>query len=370
MGSSGKHTILTRILFFLNIIACIPLLLAYLASEVSPQTVWLFALFGLMYPYLLIINLVFIVWWALKRKFFIIYPLFAIAIGWGYPGKYVQFNKPSGQETGTGDIRITTWNVQNLARNNVYLDNPVIRREIFNFFEDNNPDVLCMQEFMSRREYPEELLDSLSIVAGLPYYRYVTYHEQSGQRIDALAVFSRYPIVHHGILKRDISHNYTIYTDILINEDTIRIFNVHLESIRLGQKDYEFLTDMDLKNSDDNTIQESMSEVLRKLKKAYQIRAIQARKLAASKEASPFPVIICGDFNDTPSSYAYSRIRGELNDAFIMSGRGFGNTYSGKLPSNRIDFILYDDHYVSRDYETFRIGLSDHFPITCLLHRE
>ena len=146
MGRSRKHIVLNRILFLLNILAIIALFLAYVAPEVSPQTIWFLALFGLMYPYLLMINLLFVIWWALSRKLLIIYPLLAIVLGWGYPGRYVQFNKPSGKEMGSGDMKITTWNVQNLAMNNIYLDKPGIRKNIFRCYKNI---FLCMRILIS-----------------------------------------------------------------------------------------------------------------------------------------------------------------------------------------------------------------------------
>jgi endonuclease/exonuclease/phosphatase family metal-dependent hydrolase len=84
-------------------------------------------------------------------------------------------------------------------------------------------------------------------------------------------------------------------------------------------------------------------------------------------EQSPYPVIICGDFNDTPSSYTYHQLSEGLIDAFKESGNGIGHTYGGALPSFRIDYILHDERFKSTRFNTIRSKFSDHYPITTSL---
>jgi len=81
-------------------------------------------------------------------------------------------------------------------------------------------------------------------------------------------------------------------------------------------------------------------------------------------------VIVCGDFNDTPVSYAYRKVRGNLKDAFIESGWGTSNTYNGELPSFRIDYILCDHKFTAQNYHRDRVYYSDHFPIQCQIRVE
>ena len=358
---------LTKVLFFLNILTMLALVLAYLASYISPQRVFFLALFGLAYPYFLILNIIFVLLWAFKKKPLIIFPLLIITIGWQHPGRYVQFNKAGNQEGSQNSLKVLTWNVQNLARNNVLLKNQQVRSQIFTFLSENKPDILCLQEFMSPRNKQAALIDTLAMMTGLSHHRYVRYYDRAQKTFDAILIFSRFPIITDGALKKDENHNYVLYTDIVKGYDTIRVFNVHLESIRLRHEDYDFLTDMDIQNADEKEIQKDAREILRKLEKAFQQRALQAKNLKQFIDISPFPVIICGDFNDTPSSFAYHTVSKGLTDAFIDSARGFGNTYAGKLPSYRIDYILFDEHFSSYEFVTHRNQLSDHYPVSCYL---
>ena len=109
-----------------------------------------------------------------------------------------------------------------------------------------------------------------------------------------------------------------------------------------------------------------IKDISHRLKYAFRKRAHQADVLSDHIHTSPYPVIVCGDFNDTPVSYTYHKIRGDLVDAFIESGRGIGNTYSGMFPSYRIDYILHSRNLRSGGFETVRVDYSDHFPVSCL----
>jgi endonuclease/exonuclease/phosphatase family metal-dependent hydrolase len=104
--------------------------------------------------------------------------------------------------------------------------------------------------------------------------------------------------------------------------------------------------------------------VLRRIRKAVQLRAKQANELRVDMEACPYPVIVCGDFNDTPFSYFYQTIRGDLKDAFLEKGEGFGYTYFSLPVKFRIDYILHSDHLQTYSFHTKEVKLSDHYPIT------
>ena len=105
------------------------------------------------------------------------------------------------------------------------------------------------------------------------------------------------------------------------------------------------------------------------MKSAFLKREMQTDVLLDHMNNSPFPVQICGDFNDTPSSYAYNSLSKNRTDAFVESGSGFGTTYAGEFfPAFRIDFMLYDPPYHSTGFERHRIRYSDHYPISAYLY--
>jgi endonuclease/exonuclease/phosphatase family metal-dependent hydrolase len=106
-------------------------------------------------------------------------------------------------------------------------------------------------------------------------------------------------------------------------------------------------------------------ELSLKFRDAVIKRAEQATALRKSINKSPYPVIVCGDFNDTPVSYTYHTVKGDLKDSFIESGKGTANTYNGKLPSFRIDYILYSPVFTSYNFAVSSLNHSDHFPVSC-----
>ena len=161
--------------------------------------------------------------------------------------------------------------------------------------------------------------------------------------------------------------NIFLLTDIRVGDDTLRVFNTHLESIRFRWEDYQFIRNLGNEEVEQDEISGGLS-ILRRLKRAFVKRANQVAVLHDSIQHSPYPVIVCGDFNDTPSSYAVHILSDDLTDAFRESGRGIGKTYSGIFPSFRIDYIFHDRRLKSWDYDTYRDEpLSDHYPISCQL---
>jgi endonuclease/exonuclease/phosphatase family metal-dependent hydrolase len=185
-----------------------------------------------------------------------------------------------------------------------------------------------------------------------------------------MATISRYPIVGKGKIEfpntnNTITSNMCIYSDIKINEDTIRVYNVHLQSIQFENEDYTFIENI---GEEKEAQIKGSKRILGRLKKAFIKRAPQAEAVAAHIKKSPYPVWVCGDFNDPPSSYAYHTISGNLKDSFMESGWGFGSTYAGKFPSFRIDFILHDSKHSSFDYKIINEKFSDHYPLCCTIN--
>ncbi|HWY12591.1 MAG TPA: endonuclease/exonuclease/phosphatase family protein, partial [Bacteroidia bacterium] len=213
---------------------------------------------------------------------------------------------------------------------------------------------------------PEGLnnIDTVLSVINTKYYHteYTTTREK--QDYFGIATFSKYPIINKGkIVFNTRSNNICIYTDVLIEKDTVRVYNMHLQSISFTIKDYAFVDD--LQDGDDAKDElENSKNILRRLKRAFVKRAEQAEKVSVSIKNCRYKIILCGDFNDTPASYAYNSISNNLKDAFIEKGNGFGRTYVGKFPSFRIDYILHSKDIkctkFSRSEETF----TDHYPIT------
>jgi endonuclease/exonuclease/phosphatase (EEP) superfamily protein YafD len=159
------------------------------------------------------------------------------------------------------------------------------------------------------------------------------------------------------------TYNTAMYNDIIVKQDTIRIFNCHLQSIRFLKGDYDFLDSIQFSMTEKNKT--GIKTISYKLREAFKLRAHQVNHISELIEKSPHPVILCGDFNDTPVSYTYKRMKGNLRDAFRESGKGIGNTYNGKVPHFRIDYIFHSNIFTSSGYKMRHEDYSDHFPILC-----
>lgn len=366
-AKKGKLGVTGRIVLIGNILAGTGLILSYLSLYFSPEKNWLLPFFGLLYPYLLLVNIIFSLYWALRFRIYFLISLVTILIGWNLIRRTVQMEVSTAPLTAGKSFQVMTYNVRNMSNNNLLIPDPEVRDAIVELLVNNRPDILCLQEFEAVGENPLEFIESMAQALGLPYYEFARYNERSTKRIDAIITFSRFPMITGHALKKDVHRNYCLINDLLIGKDTVRLYNIHLESVRFRHEDYTFINDLDLQFEENENIKEGSRRVFNKLKAAYILRSQQVKSLSLSMEHSPFPVIVCGDFNDTPCSYSYQVLSRAKKDAFMESGSGLGNTYAGTLPSLRIDYILYDRKFRSFAYTTGREKLSDHYPVAATL---
>jgi endonuclease/exonuclease/phosphatase family metal-dependent hydrolase len=342
------------------------LILSYLAVYISPEKNWILPFFGLIYPFLLLVNLFFMIYWIFRRRWIFLVPAVVIFAGWGHIGRNFQVGFSS-DIPDVQSFKVITFNVKNLSNDNVDLVDTEIRDNIIRYLDKESADIVCLQEFAVVHPDPDAFIDSISAVLDLPYHASSFYVSRPRKLMDAIITFSKYPILRETPIYKDETHNYGIQTDMLIGTDTVRLMNVHLESIRLKHEDYNFISELDLKFNEDEDIQEGSSRIIKKLRTAFARRADQVDSLSSSVNQSPYPVVLCGDFNDTPNSYTYQVLSSNLEDAFMESGHGFGNSYFGNLPSFRIDFIMYDEKFTSWDCHRDLVKFSDHYPVTCLI---
>jgi endonuclease/exonuclease/phosphatase family metal-dependent hydrolase len=372
------HKFLRRLMKIMNLLAVMALLFAYAASYISPARYWLFAFFGLAYPYLLLINLLFVLFWLLFWKRFIWISIIVILIGYNHLLTIIQFRRSSIQEAPAGSIKLLSYNVHSLYE----IHKPNEKRKVkgstlskvTDFLVKQAPDILCIQEFFLRSEDSLKVLQKFTGGLHTNYYSIKDYAEMKDKRkIFAIATFSRYPIAKDGEVKTSNHNIFAIYTDLVIGRDTVRVYNIHLESIRFGKDDYSFyaqLTDQTDNRNENFALRQGIFMIFSKLKKAFIIRANQVALLKENIKHSPYPVIICGDFNDTPASYTYHEMISGFHDSFCQAGTGLlGSTYAGDFPSYRIDYIFYDDAFTAYDYNKINIGFSDHYPVQVQLKR-
>lgn len=359
-----------NIIFICNIIAALSLVASYVSAFVSPQEFWLLAFFGLFYPFLLILNLLFIIFWLIFRKFHFLLSLICILAGLPFIKRIIQVDNSFHDKyyyqqkynPGNTTFKFLTFNVRlfNLYKWESKSD---AEAGIFHFIEREEPDIICFQEFYSRentRLSEENIRNSLKKAKNAHISYSVS--KKNTSRF-GIATFSAYPIVGTGEIKFPNTFNLCIYTDIKIGNDTVRVYNNHLQSIKFIKEDYLLIDTLKLKYNEKQML--GIRRIFLRVRDAFQTRSKQVDDVAAHISKSPHPVIVCGDFNDSPVSYSYQTMRKDLKDAFIESGNGIGYTYRGKFPSYRIDYILYNPILRSYEYHSPKLELSDHYPVIC-----
>ncbi len=359
-----RLNLFNRILLLLNWLAIFSLLFSYAGNYIDPLNWVIPAFFALAYPAFVLINLVFIVYWMFSRKAWFLLSLVVILAGWNYLSRYYQlFNESEIDIHDTDSFVVLSYNVHNLTENNFQkLDEK--QNEIFRYVVDKSPDVSCLQEFFSIGDNYYFPLAYLKEELRADNYYFQSYYNPYREKIVGMAIFSKLPRIDKGIIKHDSTRNFGIYADLVFKQDTFRVYNIHLASLYLGLDDYEMVTGNDLSGINNNKLKKRPSMLIMKLKSAFKNRAFQVNLLRDHIEACPYPVIICGDFNDFPTSYAYQELSNGLHDAFLTNGYGMGKTFGGKLPFFRIDYILYDSVFTSVTYQTEKLEISDHFPVS------
>ena len=261
-------------------------------------------------------------------------------------------------------VKVLSYNVRAFNLYN-WANNTNAKDSILGYILNEDPDILCIQEYFTRMRGRFTSADLYRLLDKTPYrHIYYTIGENSDFRY-GLATFSSYPIVRKGVIRFENTFNSSIFSDIVVGEDTVRVFNNHLESIHFSKRHYAIFDSLKLP-VDDQEIREWI-DMSGRIRDAYIKRSEQADVIAEHIAQSPYPVIICGDFNDTPCSYTYNKMKGDLKDSFVEAGTGLGNTYSGSLPSFRIDYIMHSSFIESTYNKRARVRFSDHYPVVSYL---
>ena len=219
-------------------------------------------------------------------------------------------------------------------------------------------DIFCFQEFGINHEFG---IDSLrTVLSGWPYY-YVP-SSPAGENLLQLAVFSRYPIKEEHLIIYPDSKNCSLACDIEINGRTIRLFNNHLQTTEVSQNKRKL--EKGLRTDDSQRVEHATLGLIDGLHENFRKRAVQADLLKQLIAASPYPTLVCGDFNSLPSSYVYHTIKGDkLQDGFQTSGHGYMYTFKYFKHLLRIDYILHSPELNSTDYFSPDLNYSDHNPV-------
>lgn len=334
-----------KLMFFFNMVLTILTFVAYILPFLAPKFFPILSVFTLGLPLLLVFNFLFFAYWLLQFKRQMLLSGIVLLLGITFINKFYKFSETVLPQEKT-DFTLMSYNVRLF---NIYdwLKGTDVKKNIKKFVEENHPDIICFQEYIHN---DSAYFDSYK-------YKYLFLKEnryKSGQ-----AIYSKFPIINTGDLKFPNSTNNAVYADIIKGNDTIRVYSIHMQSIRISPDINE-------------TIDEEKSKVIfNRLSKAFAKQQLQAEMIEKHRSTCSYPIIICGDLNNSAFSYVYRVIRGDMNDAFEEVGSGFGKSYNYKYYPARIDYIFADEEFTVKEFTTSNSFVnSDHFPVITRLSIE
>lgn len=358
---------LTKKFFIIsNIVVAILFLLGCYAYWFNPKHWWFLGLLTLGAFYLLVLLLLFILFWLFIKPRWALISLVSFILAYKPLTNIIplRFSASFDMKKQAGAMRVLTWNVEHFDILE-HKTHPERKEEMLNLINRYQPDIACFQEMVGG-----ERPDAINYVPGMVqrldftdyYYAYNPKLDFDANHHFGLITFSKYPIINKQLVSFYPNDYNSIfqYVDIVKGGDTIRVFNIHLQSLKFSQSNLQYIEKPSV--NDESDIQRSKS-VISKLKTGFLKRQVQSERIKAAIEESPYKVIVCGDFNDVPNSYAYNRIGKGLKNAFVEKGSGMGRTFSGISPTLRIDNIFTDKRLDVLQYTRIAKKLSDHFPV-------
>lgn len=337
--------------FFFNIVLALLTFVGYVLPFLAPNLFPILSVLTLILPLLLILNGLFFIYWAIQFKKQIFLSGLVLLMGITFINKFYKFSStdlPREEQ----DFVVMSYNVRlfNLFK---WLNDDYVPDEIRTFINDKNPDILCIQEY------------STSAKIDLKIYPYEYVFMQGDKIKTGQAIFSKYPIIDEGNLVFPDSNNNVVFADIKKGKDIIRVYNIHLQSIKISPDVNEISENIEGVN------QEKSQMLIKRISKAFKKQQQQAEIIMNHKNKCEYPIIICGDMNNSAFSYVYRSIKGKLKDSFEEAGNGFGPTYNFKYYPARIDYIFADSRMKVKSFDSFPEFInSDHYPIIARLSME
>ncbi len=346
---------------FFIVVTCIIsglFLISCLVPYINPATWWFVGFLGLAIPYLTIL-LVFGIffWWVFKAKYSLI-PIVTLLIGWKQLSVLVAVHPNSSfkEKKDSANLRIVDWNIRSFEGLSNKADKKRIDRiSISEAIMRQNPDVICLQEFNH-----SNFQNNFALLEKRYPYHYFSkdFQRQNIGYQSGSIIFSKHPIVDSGKVQYPGKYGESlIYADIQLNNHKVRVFTTHLQSFKFSKQDYQGMEQ--IRNTEEQGLHASRG-LFEKMKIAFTKRGEQAGIVRDALDKSPYPSLVCGDFNDVPNSYTYFHIRKDWQDVFLATSIGIGRTFLDVAPTLRIDYILPDNQFKIIQFDMVDEGLSDH----------
>ena len=323
----------------------------------SPEEQWIFGFIGYSIPFLLFIHVLLLLYWLFRRSWKLFIPVIALLAGWQHVGSTFQLNL-LGQNEAAG-IKVINYNVRVF---NVYEHlenvNPKAAEAMIAWLIEQQADILCLQEFYNDKSSPRFNAKEQLQENGYPYSYFFDEKRNSAGAAFGLAIFSKFPIVNKEVIPfNNPEKNRAIFVDFLYSNDTFRVYNVHLHSMKLRLDELA-------QEEKEKEMLDKIKENFYRMRSGFKGRANEVDILKEKMQQSPYPAILAGDFNDLPYSYTYLSFSEFLNNSFEEKGQGFGITYKN-IPG----FIRIDNQFSSKELEVTShnvfsdINYSDHYPV-------
>lgn len=332
-----------KVVLWVNIVVTVLTIIAYILPFMAPKAFPILSVFTLVMPLMLVFNAIFFTYWLVQMKRQMLLSGLVLLIGITFVSRFYRFSSKDLEAT-SGDFTLMSYNVRlfNLYK---WLPATDISQVIPAFVKEQDPDIVCLQEY-----------NKIGDTCFTQYNHKFIYtpDNQSGQ-----AILSRFPIINTGDIQFPGSANNVVYADIKKGEDTLRVYSMHLQSIKISPDIHE-------------SIDEQKGKVIfYRISEAFKRQQYQAEIIQKHKSECKHPMIICGDLNNSAFSYVYRSVKGNMKDAFEEAGSGFGRSYNYKYYPARIDYIFTDKTLEVKKFETFsKFVNSDHFPIMTRLRFE
>ena len=332
-----------KFMLLLNIVLTVVTFIAYVLPFLAPKIFPILAVLTLFLPVILFVNLMFFLYWSIQIKRQMLLSGIVLLIGFTFINKTYKFRDDT--KIAPSEFSIMSYNVR-LFNKFGWSEKETVPIEISDFVKEQNPDFLCIQEYSETKYFDYS------------NYKYQYFLKKGTKIKTGQAIFSKHKIINTGEIVFPNSDNSAIFADIKVKKDTFRLYSIHLESLRIT-------TDVSEINKDINIInQQKSGKIFKQISKGFKNQQLQSELIIAHKKLCKYPIIICGDMNNSAFSYVYQNISGGLQDAFVIAGKGLGKTYNFKYYPARIDYILADKRFSIQRFDNFTdVVDSDHFPI-------
>ncbi|MCK9448462.1 MAG: endonuclease/exonuclease/phosphatase family protein [Bacteroidales bacterium] len=329
------------------------------AAWISPAQIPLPAVFGLIFPFTLAALIISMPILIIVKSRWIWIQLILIAIS--IPGmlNFIHFHQPVNEES---TLSITTYNLHGYRGFNSKPEemSPVIG--INSYLADNSQDIICLQEFRAWSGNLEADIQSVKQMTGLKYHYTNMYWDKGGKQTDSYLIMSRYPIVNQGVVKAFNQRNIGVYADIVVSGQSIRVFSIHLASFGLEEDQIAMIGEA--ANMEMTKVKTHGRSLISRLTTHFELRYFEYEALVHLLSNYSGPVLVCGDFNETPASFIYRTMRNlGYADTHTQTGNYFGTTYGGKLPFLRIDYVFHSKDFIAITSEVDPLNWSDHYPL-------